>query len=606
MKASSSWWLEPAHCNAAWDAFSSVWTRDSERREMLRRHARLYGNQDLSGLGRGVDIISRSKDRLTLNVIKSVVDTVVARIGKQRPRPRFLTTAGNASLRRKSRLLERWTDAQFYTTGVYTSAPKAILDAAITGAGFLKVYREGDRLCVERVWPGEVCIDSGDGLYAAPRSLFQTKFVNREVLSALFPWHKELIDRAARCDPSAEEDTVSVDGALIDQVQVVEAWHLPSKPGAADGKHVIAIKEGQLSEETYSRDCFPIAMVSWSEPIRGFWGQGLAEELTGIQIEINRLLQKIQKGMHLMAVPQVWVEQQSKVKTSQISNQMAAIYHYTGQAPKFITPPAMHPEVYQHLWQLYSRAFEIAGISRLSSQSIRPSGLESAPALREYHDIESERFALRSASYESLFMQVTERLLDEGRALARDNPAYSVVAQKDRWTIQEVKWSEVDMERDSYVIRVFPSSSLPTTPSSRLAFVQDLLQLQLVAPDVAKRLLDFPDLDAEMSLDRAVSDNVDAAVESMLDDGRYVPPEPFIDLVLALKRVQMHYNKAQTDGVPEERLRLLRRYMAAVDLLRTRAATQMPGAMPVAGIPPAAGPMGQPPMAVTPQDGFVT
>ena len=49
-------------------------------------------------------------------------------------------------------------------------------------------------------------------------------------------------------------------------------------------------------------------------------------------------------------------------------------------------------DLFMHLDRLYNRSFEIAGISQLSAQSSKPSGLDSGRALREFSDIESERF----------------------------------------------------------------------------------------------------------------------------------------------------------------------------------------------------------------------
>ena len=575
------------------------------RLEDLRQYVRLYNNQNSLGFGPGTYNRIISKERVTLNVIKAVTDTVVARIGKHNPRPRFLTTAGNYSLRRKARLLQQWTDAQFYNAKAHVEGPAALLDACVFGTGILKVYSDEKKVCAERVFPGEVFVDAGEGFYGYPRQMFQAKFLAKEVLKERFPGYEAEIDRAK--PPQADDADYSAQDTICELVEVVEAWHLPSGEGAKDGRHCIVIADTTVFDEPWTQCCFPFVFVRWTQPLRGFWGVGLAEELTGIQSEINRLLQKIQKAMHLLSSPQIWVEANSNVKTSQLNNEVGSIYKYSGQRPVVVTPQTIHPELFQHLENLYSKAYEIAGVSRMSAGSQKPAGLESGVALREYHDIESERFAIVSKAYEEMFMCLTKLFVAEGRAIAKRFPRYSVVAKKDRNTISELKWKDVNLDEDSYVLQVFPASSLPTTPSGRLAMVQDLLNAGLLEPETGKRLLDFPDLEESLALDRAVSDNIDRIVEQMLDEGIYEGPEPFQDHVLALKKVQASYNRAILDGVPEENLALLRQFMLATHEMMKRAAVeaQTPMMNPQPGAPPAPGPNGAPPTAVTAQDGNV-
>ena len=600
------WWLSDKPHAGAWDAFAAVRERDSERTEGIMRNMRLYSNQNVLGFGPGTHAKASTKDRVTLNVIKSVIDTVSSRIGKNSPRPRFLTTAGNFTMKRKAKLLQRWADAQFLNTGLFKKGPSALLDACVFGTGILKVYHgSNDGLCVDRVFPAEIFVDQAEGMYGSPRQMFQCKALPKEVLKDQYPKFHDEIDSVASDSYALEAEYAS--DHLCEMVEVMEAWHLPSRCDADDGKHIICVNGATLFSEKWTRECFPFSFVRWTPALRGFWGIGLAEELTGIQIEINRLLQKIQKAMHLLSSPQVWVESSSNVKTQQMNNEIGSIYKYTGQRPVIVAPQTVNPEMFNHLENLYAKAYEIAGVSRMSAGSLKPTGLESGVALREYHDMETERFALISRAYEDMFMDLTKLFVGEGRSSYESNPTYSVDAKKDRNTIAEIKWEDVDLDDDSYVLQIFPASALPTTPSGRLAMVQDLLASGLLDPETGKGLLNFPDLEENLALDRAVSDNIDRIIELMLDDGQYEAPEPFQDHQLALKKVQAAYNRAVIDGVPEANLMLLREYMLATHGLMKLAVleAQNTAPQPLPGAPPAAGPDGAPPTAVTPTDGNV-
>lgn len=136
--------------------------------------------------------------------------------------------------------------------------------------------------------------------------------------------------------------------------------------------------------------------------------------------------------------------------------------------------------------------------------------------------------------------------------------------------------------------------------------VQELLNGGLIPPEEAKQLLDFPDLEAKMSLDRATSDLIDRNIEFILDDGRYMPPHPYQDHALALRKVQAAIQVAEQNNVPSDRLQMLRQYLTQTHLYLEQANQQrmanQQGAM-IPGAPPAAGPTGANPLAMTPEGG---
>ena len=315
LKSDFRWWTKSDPHESAWDAYSHIKQNDGGRYVDNLRHLRLYGNRDYAGVLPSTFSESISQDRVTLNVIKSVCDTVSARIAKNRPRPVFLTSGGNYSTQRRAKLLEKFVESQFYTAGVYKVAPKVFRDCCVFGTGVMQVYNVGTQIRVERVFPGEIYVDQAEGMYGDPKQIYRRKYINRDVLLDMFP-NQEGAIRTAN-GPSDEFSDLERD-STVDQIEVVEAWHLPSGPDAKDGKHCIILDGGTLLEESWDHDYFPFVFIHWSERLRGYWGMGLAEELTGIQVEINKLLMKIQKAFQLLAVPWVLVEAGSKIKKARV------------------------------------------------------------------------------------------------------------------------------------------------------------------------------------------------------------------------------------------------------------------------------------------------
>jgi len=492
-------------------------------------------------------------DRVTFNVIASCCNTVTAKIAKARPRPIFLTSGGDFSLKRKAKLLTKFVDGMFYQIDLYNLMQRVFLDSCVFGTGVLKLYVEDDEVKAERVFPSEVIVDEYEARYGDPRSMFQRKVMPREVVMGLFPNHHEEIAAAAPCDP---EDRSYNTG---DMIEVIEAWHIPSAKGVDDGRHVICVDGATLFDEKYEKSYFPFVTLRWSRRMLGYYGQGLAEQLRGIQAEINQLLLNIQEQMNL-ATPKVFLERGSQVAKEQINNQTWGIVEYEGQPPRFFVPQTVAGEVFSHLDRLYNRAYEISGISQLSATSRKPGGLESGVALREFNDIETERFIITGQSYESAFLEAARQLIDLAKDVSSQGKTYEVISYGDK-DIEKIKWSDINLTEDQYRMKVYPASLLPTTPAARLQTVIEMSQAGLIDKAETRSLLDFPDIEQYNKLATAPLDEAEMLVEEIIEKGIYHPPEPFSNLQLHLQFFQRAYIEAKINGVQEDRLQLMRQYM---------------------------------------------
>ena len=189
-------------------------------------------------------------------------------------------------------------------------------------------------------------------------------------------------------------------------------WHLPTNEDTDDGHHCICVNDAVLEYEPWKRTRPPFAFVRWNNRPIGFWGQGLAEQLQSLQMEINRVLMVISASHKIMSVPRIWLEAGSKVNKTIINNEIGAIGTYSGKEPIATNWSAVSPELVSYLEQLYTKAFEISGISELSAQSRIPQGIKSGKAIDTYHDIETERFQVVGREYERFVLDVTRLVID--------------------------------------------------------------------------------------------------------------------------------------------------------------------------------------------------
>ena len=555
------------------DAVHHIDEKQQARTAADLRHLRLYGNSptetlNTSPYNRPPSNPYLMNDRLTLNVVHSMVSTIVSKITKNRPRPLFLTSGGDYTMKRKAKMLNKFVQGLFYGTDAYKAGEAICRDACIFGTGFMKIFDDGDEIVAERVFPHEILIDDNEAIYGKPRQMFQRKYINKEVLINLFPDFADSIIRA-----SSDENTIGgspMTNNVYDAVGVVEAWHLPSSRDSGDGRHVIAIQNATLLDEEYTKSRFPFVSLKWSDRALGFWGQGIAEQLTGLQIEINKLLKTIQIAMHLVSVPKIFVERGSKISKAHLNNEIGGIIEYAGTPPIYKTANSVSPEMFAHLDRLYQRAYEIVGISQLAASSKKPSGIDSGRALREFSDIESERFLSFARSYEQVFLDAAKIMVGVAEDVAGRDKNFSVTSF-DKTTIQKIRWKDVDLKEDQYIMQVFPTSLLPVTPAARLQTVEEMMRTGLLSREDGLALLDFPDLEGVQSLEMAAIDEIEMVIENIIDKGRYSSPEPFSNLPLALKKMNQAYLRAKLDSVPEDRLELMRRYISDAQSLISRA-----------------------------------
>lgn len=559
--------------------------------------SRLYCNAPMYnnvGFTSGVDMKTRlPNDRPTLNVIQSCTDALVSRMVQSKPKPMFLTEGGNYKKRKLAKDLNKFIDGEFYACRAYEMGEQALRDCCILGDGVLKVYEdEQNRVCLERVLDTEILVDEVDAKYGFPQQLHQIKIADREVIAALFPKKQGAVRGASSFYFDSSGDAAQT---ITSQIMVVESWHLPSAFGAKDGRHLIAIENAVLyDDKEYEEMDFPFVRIPYTPRILGYWSQGLAEQLMGIQSEINRLLYTIQMGLHLCGIPKWLVEDGSKVVSSHINNQIGGIIKYQGIMPELKVFQCLPPELYQQLERLVTFAYQQSGISMLSAASQKPSGLNSGAALREYDDLQSDRFAYLSLRYEKFYLDLAHKMFKMAKKIAEREGKYETIYPGKKG-LTRVEFPKYDLKADDYIIQAFPASALSKNPAQRKQEIVDLMQAGLIDPEEGRRLLDYPDLQQVEDLLNAPEERILKVLDDMVDEGIYQPPEPTMDLQKAMKLVVQYQNRYANEELEPEKMQLLSNFQTQLTQIQAAAMPQPPmgggGAPQAAPMPPPTSPM---------------
>lgn len=570
------------------EIINAIDNAQSNRRELNLHHLRLYGNFDAASLSGADYAIKLSDGRLKMNVIRAVIDTAMAHISTVRSRPMHTTVHGNWSQQRKAKNLNKFSLGQFLHTKHYELSEQIFRDAGIFGTGIEHIYAEDGDIKIERVFPNEILVDNIEAKFEEPRQIFRHKEVARETAIAEYPEHENILIHAGQM---RESETQGHHADIADPISLVEV-HRPPIRGKG-GYHAIVCSEGTLVFEEWPRS-FPYAIFRWSLPVLGFFGTGLAYELTDIQLEINYTLQKIQRSLNL-AASQIWARKNT-VNLNSINNEDMAIREFESEIPQVLAPTPISPQYFQHVWALWDKAFDLVGISQLSATGTKPAGLNSGAALRVHQDIESKRFQHIQKRWESYHMDASDKMIDVAKQLDEESEGgYKILAKSDR-SLEELSFKDVNLDKDRYVTQVFPTSLLPATPAGKLQTMKELGEVSQEIQQTMLTQLDIPDLDAAVSLINAPLEVIDLLIERMLEHGEYRPPEPYYDLNLALRRCQLAAIRAEIDGADEENVQLVRNFMQQCEqMLPPPAPPEPPPEM--AGPPP-----GPPPPEMMPPD----
>lgn len=582
-----SYWFEGKKGEAATSIFETVDAIQDEQAGMRERYvasSSLYLDRDITGFKPGefshVGYDAFLNDEMTFNVVRSVVDTLVSKLTVEKPSFKYLTSNGTEILQSNARKFEKILIGEVEQNRLHAKSRRALKNMAICGNASMRIWmHESGKVCVRPVHPAHVTIDSNAAIDGEPMSRFEDCYVSRHSLIAAFPDKKDIIKSA-----TTEEITgTSNSSQFRSLVKVREAWR--KTEGKLQGRYVIAIDSGTLLDEDYDDDFFPYADMVYIDGFLGWHGIGLVENIAGIQRELNGVLDKV-KGQHeIFGNAFLYKPRDANINDVDINNNARYKIIEGTQPPTIILPAPFSQQDIQYIQMLRQAAFDFAGIGEFSATSSNPAfpRLESAKALRFEQDRVTERFSETANSYNEMMKRAGQLImLYKGR-------------QKGKWQetgqarklLESVDWSLLDGDGSKYHLTVSTISALPRHPSGRIAEVTEMAKSGLITREQALQLFDLPDLEKFNRLTNASIEDLETTFEYMLTEGEYVPPLPFQDLSTGLKLGTSYWLRSRMDGVDEEKLDLVARWLQeASDMLSPPPEEPPPGAAPAMPVQP--------------------
>ncbi len=592
-----AWWNEePEKASQMITSNLEYWASNQRWRiKSYEKWARLYGNLPSTSLfgmnnARLGTLRGNMGERLNYNLVQSCIDTSISTLAaKPNPKPVYLTDDGDFKSQRRAKTLNKLITGSFYENDTFKKGLSCQRQSEIWGDGFLAVFPRNGKPCHEIVPAYEIWVDEVASAMTEPVELHRVKTVDRSILHDMFPDKTKIIDDASDLDlyNTGRAQTLS------DLVTVRQSWKRPSSPGAGDGRTIITVSSGALTEmDEFTWDVFPFGHLRFCEnPYGAFFAQGLAEQLSGLQAELSKLLWTVQRSLHLSGTFKIWAKTGSGIAIDHLNNEIGAVLR-SEDRPEWILPQVVQPEFYQQIKQIKSDAYEQSGIPALAATSQKPAGLNSGVALREYADIGAVRHATVTKAYQDFYLQIAKlTILCAKEILETDKDASIKVRYPGLRAVESVDWSDIEWDEDDpYVIQSFSISSLPSDPAGRLQTIQEYMEAGLLTPDEGRNLLDFPDLQRMESLHNSNRDFLSETLDNMVDKGIYYTPEPFDDLEMAQKMALEYLQRGKKQKVPDKKLALLRQFIGECVKLQAMAkpTQSAPAGQPLA--PPSARP----------------
>jgi hypothetical protein len=572
-------------------------TNQTWRMRQLAVDVRLYcGLSVYTYAGSNVSRMDQTRtlpeDRPTFNLISSCVDTIIAKLTQSKPLPKFLLDNSDYKQRHLGEKLNEFTYGEFYQVKAYQKVPQMFRDGLVMGTGALKVY-EGDnqKVCIERTMITDLFVDSNDSINGEPRSLYQLKLIDRDKFIARYPKQAAIIESADNAYPDNSPDNGRT---IADQIMIVEGWRLASSPESKDGRHTIACVAGMILDEVWEKDKFPFVWFMFSDPFLGFFGQGVATQLFGTQVTLNRILYTISRAITLVGVPRVFQDSRAKVPSAHNNNEIGVIVKYDGafNKPSYEVAPCNAPELYAERDKLITYGYQQIGVSAMQASSIKPLGLDSGEAQRVFDDISTDRMSLIAKKYDQIFIDLAYMITDVAMDIAKRDGKYQTIYPNKDGT-KEIDLPAMTFLKDPFVIQCFNESSLPKDPAGRAQSIIERVQSGMITLKEGRRLLGNLDSDQIDQLANASEERIFQYLDDIVEKGKYTPPDTFMDLSLALQLVVQYINLYMSAKLEQKKELQLKMFYTQVLALQQAGQAPMAAPTPIAPANPTPTPQSQ-------------
>lgn len=453
----------------------------------------------------------------SINVIKSIVDTLTSKIAQSKVRPFFNTMNGSYKDMQVALQSQHFFDLFFESQDVHMKVSKAFEDACIFDTGVLYVDNENKEIRKCMPWqvyvrPAELCYEKLTRAYYEQKD-YPVTLLPKEITSKFKNKSVQYVDY----------------GIYYDIVNKVRAHCVAG--------HI-------LKAEEFDYETLPFIFLYYSKPQIGTTSLSVVDILYCLQNQIDMVCAKISAAAELTPANTVFIPEGGSVKATQINNGVGNIITYRPtpnmtSSPVTIATPAFIDGQYQGILEGYiQKAYELVGISQLSAMSHKPTGLDSGVALSTMENIESDRFETQLKQVINCYIKIALACIE-----LFDKDADILPISNRRLSL---KWSDIKKATDSMKIQFSAADALSKDPSTKLQQLQTLASGGIIPQSRIASLMELPDIQTGFNLSNNAVNAVYTVINECIENDNFELPSyvPFTLLKEEIINVQLSLKAA--------------------------------------------------------------
>ena len=471
----------------------------------------------------------------SINVIKSVIDTLVSKIATSKVRPFINTLNGSYKEMQTALQAQQFFDIFYEEQNVHMTVSKAFEDACIFDTGV--AYIDKDNYCIKKCLPWQV--------FARPAELVYNKLTRVYYKQTDYPVTLLPEDITKKFKRKVEYTDY---GIYYDTFNKVKA-------------HIIA--GHVVKTEPWNYNVLPFIFLYYNKPNIGTTSLSVVDILYTLQNEIDMIAAKISAAAELTPGNTILLPEGGNVKATQLNNGVGNVLTYrptpnmTGSPVTVATPAFIDGQYQQLLDSLVQRAYELVGISQLSAMSQKPTGLDSGIALSTMESIESDRFETQLKQVINAYVDIARVCVElfDGDILPDNNRRLSI------------NWNDIRKANDSLKIQFSAADALSKDPSVKLQQLQALAQSGIIPQSRIASLMELPDIQSGFSLANNAVNAVYAVINDCIENNNFDLPTyvPFTLLKEEIINVQLSLKAANKKGNAEDIEKLEKLYSIVED-----------------------------------------
>ena len=478
----------------------------------------------------------------SINVIKSCIDTLTSKIAQSKVRPFFNCINGTFKDINVCKNAQQYFDQYFDIEEVNKKVSMAFRDACIFDHGV--IYVDSETKSITKALPWQVFVRPAELTY---NNITRAYYCQNDYPVSMLP--EKYRNKVLKVNPDQNYVTYGIYYDTVDQCKAVYISELDF-----------------VDIEKYEGNRVPFIFLWYNNPIHGGSSVSVVDMLYGIQTEVNTLMSKVKDASQLSPALTFFLPDDATIKSTQLNNRIGNVITYkatsdmTSSPVTVATPSFIDSQYIELINNLKETAYEMVGISQLSAQSKKPTGLDSGVALQTMEDVESERFEEQLNQVIRCYVEIAKTCL---RVFPKDETILPDTPNR-----VDIKWRDIVDEEKKMQIQFSAADSLSKDPSTKLQQLQQLAQVGVIPQERIAQFMELPDLEGGYSLSNNAINAVLSVIRDCIESDNYEVPDyiPIPMLKTEIINTQLSLRAANYTKNNDDIQKLNQLYNAAVEM----------------------------------------